>query len=427
MNWAVPLSDVTVGEEEVRAVAEALRSGWLTQGARVEEFERRFAAAVGARHAVAVTNGTAALHLAYAAVGLKAGEEFILPALTFVATMNAGLYLGGRPVLADCASTDDLTLAVEDVARKITPRTRLIVSMPYGGFCPDMAALKELAGAKGILLVEDACHAPLASINGRCMGTWGAAGAFSFFGNKNLTTGEGGMVVTDDEALAARVRSLRSHGMSTLTWDRHRGYAADYDVTEVGYNYRLDEVRAAIGIAQLAKLAESNRRRAENAAQLRKAIESLGACRRVCSAGVSPTPDAQEARRIVAGETPALPAQRSSGGFSNGLRDVPGLEIPFANPRGHPVHHLFVILLPQGIERAAFRAKMAEDGIQTSVHYPPLHRFSVARAIFGASSDLRVPVFDSLADRLVTLPMGPHLTPESIGRIAGAVGKALRA
>jgi len=381
MNWVVPLSDLTLGDEEICAMAEVIRSGWLTQGPRVEEFERKFVALIGSRQAIAVANGTAALHLAYAAAGLKKNDEFILPALTFVATMNAGLYLGGQPVLADCASTDDLTLSVEDVARKITPRTRLIVSMPYGGFCPDMRALKDLADQEGIPIVEDACHAPLASLGGRCIGSFGKAAAFSFFGNKNLTTGEGGMVVTDDDDVAARVRLLRSHGMSTLTWDRHRGHAAEYDVTELGFNYRLDEIRAALGIAQLAKLPEATRRRARAAAQLREALASL---------------------------------------------EIPGLEIPFSKPRGNPVHHLFVILLPVGADRAQFRRRMTEMGIQTSVHYPPLHRFSFSSEIFGGSSDLRIPVFESLAGRLVTLPMGPHLTSESVGRIAESVGKAVR-
>jgi dTDP-4-amino-4,6-dideoxygalactose transaminase len=381
MNWAVPLSDVTIGEEEIQAAAETLRSGWLSQGERVAAFEQAFAKALDARHAVAVANGTAALHLAYRAAGLKAGDEFILPALTFVATMNAGLYLGAKPVLADCASPDDLAISAQDAARKITPRTRLIVTMPYGGFCPDMAALCDLAAGTGIPLVEDACHAPLARLDGRCIGTFGRAGTFSFFGNKNLTTGEGGMIVTDDDDLAERLRHLRSHGMTTLTWDRHRGHAADYDVGELGYNYRLDELRAAIGIVQLRKLPEATRRRAEAAAELRAALDALS---------------------------------------------IDGLEIPFARPRGVPVHHLFVILLPQGTDRSAFRRRMTEQAIQTSVHYPPLHRFSFAREVFRDGPGPVLPVFDAIAERLVTLPMGPHLTRDAIDRIAQSVGKAVR-
>jgi dTDP-4-amino-4,6-dideoxygalactose transaminase len=378
MQWRVPLSDVTVGEEEVAAVAEVLRSGWLTQGARVEAFERAFAERLGARHAVGVTNGTAALHLAYEAAGLAAGDEFILPALTFVATLNAGLYLGARPVLADCMSPQDLTLSAADVARKITPRTRLIVTMPYGGFCPDMEALAGLANERGIPLVEDACHAPLAEVGGRRIGTFGLASTFSFFSNKNLTTGEGGMVLTDSDDVAARVRRLRSHGMTTLTWDRHRGHAADYDVTDVGFNYRLDEVRAAIGLEQLRKLDAATERRREAARLLREALHAAA---------------------------------------------IPGLEIPFEQPRGVPVHHLFVILLPPDTDRRAFREAMTARGIQTSMHYPLLHRFTVAKQHFAEPP--AVPVAEAVGERLVTLPMGPHLSAESVGWIATAVRESV--
>ena len=380
MKWIVPLSDVTIDESEVEAVAAVLRSGWLTQASIVEAFEKEFARMIGARHAVAVTNGTAALHLAYAVAGLKPDDEFILPALTFVATMNAGIYLGAKPVLADCVSADDLTLSPDDVARKITPRTRLIVPMAYGGYCPDMDALKAISEDKGIPIAEDACHAPLADLGGRCIGTFGIAGAFSFFSNKNMTTGEGGMVVTDDDEANARLRRLRSHGMSTLTWDRHRGHAADYDVTEPGFNYRLDEIRAAVGLEQLKKLSEATARRRQSTRVLRRAIEGL---------------------------------------------EIPGLQIPFSDRRGNSSCHLFVILLPPSVDRGEFRRKMAEQAVQTSVHYPPLHRFTVSRQVFGEGAEHALPVLDSLADRIVTLPMGPHLDAEKIALIAESVRQAV--
>ncbi|MCL5269035.1 MAG: aminotransferase class I/II-fold pyridoxal phosphate-dependent enzyme, partial [bacterium] len=220
----VPLTDVTLGEEEAAAAARVIHSGWVTMGAEVEAFEREFAAAHGAPHAVAVASGTAALHLAYQAAGLREGDEFLVPALTFVATLNAGLYLGARPVLVDCASEDDLTLSPADAARKLTPRTRFIVTMAYGGHAPDMAAIMALAGERGIDVVEDACHAPLARLAGRCLGTFGRAGTFSFFGNKNMSTGEGGMILTGDAELARLLRLMRSHGMTTVTWQRHQGH-----------------------------------------------------------------------------------------------------------------------------------------------------------------------------------------------------------
>lgn len=391
VSWKVALSDVTIGEEEVTAVAEVLRSGWLSQGARVEAFENAFAELIGTRYAIAVANGTAALHLVYRVAGLDDGDEFIIPALTFVATLNAGLYCGGRPVLADCVSANDLTISVEDVARKITPRTRLIVAMAYGGFCPDMSSFESLAKERGIALVEDAAHAPLAQIDGRKIGTFGCASAFSFFSNKNMATGEGGMVVTNNDEVATRIKRLRSHGMTTLTWDRHRGHAADYDVVEAGYNYRLDEVHGAIGIEQTKKIKKATQRRTEASKLMRAAITAL---------------------------------------------DIDGLEIPFANHPGVSAHHLFVILLPSGADRTSFREKMAGQGIQTSVHYPLLHRFSVTRGLFGDedgeeyvgkdSGGPHLPVVESIENRLVTLPMGPHLTEESIQLIAESVSRAIQ-
>ena len=379
MRWSIPLTDVTTGPEEIEAAARVIRGRWLTQAEEVERFEAAFAELVGARHAAAVANGTAALHLAYEAAGLGDGDEFIVPALTFVATMSAGLYLGARPVLADCVSPDDLTISVEDIARKITDRTRLIVTMPYGGFCPDMEAILEIADSRGIPVVEDACHAPLACLGGRQMGTYGLAGTFSLFGNKNLTTGEGGVVVSDDAEVIQRVRLLRSHGLTSMTWDRHRNISTDYDVLEMGYNYRMDEIRAAIGTEQIRKLPEATEKRRYAAVALREAIESIR---------------------------------------------IPDLMVPFAHPRGEPVHHVFAILLPPCSDRVAFRTRMHERGIQTSIHYPLLQRLTLGRKVF-ADAPPDTPVADSLADRLVSLPMGPHLTDESVMTIADAVARCV--
>ena len=379
MTIKVPLTTVTLGEEEAQAAARVVRSGWVTMGAEVKAFEEEFAQAVGARHAVAVGNGTAGLHLAYEAAGLGPGDEFIIPALTFVATLNAGLYLGGKPVLADCTGPDDLTLSAQDVAAKITSRTRLIVTMAYGGHCPDMEAIMAVAGRCGIPVVEDACHAPLARLGGRAIGTFGEAGMFSFFGNKNMTTGEGGMVVTNSDAIAARMRLMRTHGMTTTTWDRHRGHAADYDVEATGFNYRLDEIRAAIGREQLRKLPTATAARVRAAEALRERLTAL---------------------------------------------EIRGLGIPFTQGRGESAHHLFVILLPPGVERGDFRQGMLDRGIQTSVHYPPLHTFSHTRGLWGQQPP-DLPVLDQIAGRLVTLPMGPALGEEAIDLIAGAVGELL--
>lgn len=381
MTLRIPLTDVVLDEKEFDAVRKVLESRWLTMGREVLAFEDAFAETLGAKHAIAVTNGTMALQLAYQASGLGPDDEFIVPALTFAATMNAGLALGARAVLVDCTSEDDLTLCPEDLARKISPRTKLVVPMAYGGHCPAMNEICSLCEEHGIAIVEDACHAPLASLDDRKIGTFGLAGAFSFFGNKNLTTGEGGMIVTNDDDLNAQLRLLRSHGMSSMTWERHQQLAHGYDVSMVGYNARMDEMHAALGRVQLERLPELTRLRTENAHKLRRSLSNI---------------------------------------------DVDGFRIPFENPRGIPAHHLCVILLPEGMERARFRELLYEAGVQTSIHYTPLHQLSLAETLWADTRPV-LPVVDAIADRLVTLPLGPTLSDEDIAWIATTTEQALKA
>src|SRR3954447_26851230 len=266
MSWQVPLADVIVDEDDLAAVTATYRSGWLSMGPRTEEFEAAFAAYTGASHALAVTNGTAALHLICQASGLGAGDEVIVPTLTFVATVNAVAYTGATPVFADVVSLTEPWLSVAAAEAAITPRTRAIMNMTYGGHCGDTEALAALCAERGLTLLEDTAHAAGSRVRGRHLGTFGRAGAFSLFSNKNLAVGEGGVVVTDDDDLAAQVRLLRSHGMTTLTWDRHRGHASGYDVVALGFNYRMDEPRAALAARRLARLdADNDARRALDA------------------------------------------------------------------------------------------------------------------------------------------------------------------
>jgi len=257
-TWRIPLADVDLGPEEEAAVLDVLRRGWLSMGEVTAAFEAEFAALTGARHALAVTNCTAALHLAGLALGWGPGDEVIVPSLTFVATANAVRYTGATPVFADITGESDFSLSAQDAAERITPRTKAIIVVHYAGHAADMGAILALAERHGLAVVEDVAHAPGADLDGRALGTWGNIGCFSFFANKNMTTGEGGMVTTDDDELAARLRLLRSHGMTSLTWDRHKGHAWSYDVVAPGYNYRIDEVRAAIGRVQLAKVTAAN-------------------------------------------------------------------------------------------------------------------------------------------------------------------------
>ncbi len=226
-RWRVPLADVVVGDELVEAVLDVVRSGWWSMGPRVEEFEHAFADFTGAKHAIAVANGTAALHLALIAAGCGPGDEVVVPSLNFVAAANTIVHTGAEPVFCDIAGPGDLNLDPRDLESAVTERTKAVVVLHYGGHPCDMGAVLEIAGRHGLVVVEDAAHAPGAKYEGRSCGTIGAAGCFSFFSNKNLPVGEGGMIVTDDDELAGRLRLLRSHGMTTLTWDRHRGHASE--------------------------------------------------------------------------------------------------------------------------------------------------------------------------------------------------------
>jgi dTDP-4-amino-4,6-dideoxygalactose transaminase len=371
--WRVPLADVVVEEGDIEAVADVYRSGWLSMGPQTEALERDFAKFTGARHALAVANGTAALHLICAAAGIGPGDEVVVPSLTFVATVNAVAYTGATPVFADVVSVTEPWLDPDSVAAMAGERTKAIMTMAYGGHPGRTPALATMARERGLALLEDAAHAAGSWIAGRHLGTFALGGAFSFFSNKNLAVGEGGMVVTDDDEAAARMRLLRSHGMTTLTWDRHRGHASGYDVVDVGFNYRIDEPRAALARRRLQRLNAENARRGVLDARYRELLADVG------------------------GLTPAL-------------APVPGARL---------AHHLFTVVLEEGVDRAGFREALATRGIQTSVHYPPAHGFSIY------AGDAELPVTDDYAARAVTLPMFATMTSGQQDEVVDAIRAAL--
>jgi dTDP-4-amino-4,6-dideoxygalactose transaminase len=375
-HWAVPLADVVVPEDDIAAVADTYRSGWLTMGPQTEAFEREFAAYTGARHAVATASGTAALHLAGLVAGLEPGDEVIVPALTFVATVDAIAYTGATPVFAEVAGADQPWLSASAAEASVSDRTKAIVSMPYGGHPGETEALADLARQRGLLLLEDAAHATGSRVDGRHLGTFGAVGAFSFFSNKNLAVGEGGMLVTDDGATAEQARLLRSHGLTTSTWDRHLGRASGYDVVELGFNYRIDEPRSALARARLARLdGENDRRRALDAR------------------------------------------------YRQALAEAPGLITPLRPPIGSRLsHHLFTILVEEGVDRDGTRRALADRGIETGVHYPPVHHFA-AYAPLGAE----LPLTDLYARRTITLPLFAHMTHAQQDLVIDAVTGATEA
>jgi len=376
-NWQIPLADITVDDELRRAADEAVASGWWSMGPRVSELEEAFAAETGAGHAIAVASGTAALHLALVAAGVERGDEVVVTSLNFVAAANTILHAGATPVFCDIVGAEDLNADPADVEAALTPRTKAVVALHYGGHPCAIDRIAGLAAARGIAVIEDAAHAPGGRYRGQACGTLGDVGCFSFFSNKNLPTGEGGMVTTNDSELAARIRLLRSHGMTTLTWDRHRGHADTYDVVAAGFNYRLDELRAAIGLVQLSRLAREN-----------------------------------EAR----GRLAALYARRLSG--------EAGIVVPFSSPApdAEPAHHLSVIVLPTPEDRDRAREALRAARIQTSVHYPPIHRFSFYRPL----GTRRLPRTDDVADRLLTLPLYGHLPEEDVDRVCEVVLGSLR-
>ena len=374
MDWRVPLADVKLGVEEENAVLEVLRSGWLTMGEVTQAFEQELAAFVGAKHAFAVNNATAALHLACLAVGVGEGDEVIVPSLTFVATANAVRYTGAKVVFADIESEDWLCICPRSIEEKITERTKAIEVMHYAGFACDMPEILRIAEKYNLAVIEDAAHAIGAGLDGKALGTWGGVGCYSFFGNKNLTTGEGGMLVTDDDELAEKVRILRSHGMTTLTWDRFKGHASTYDVVDLGYNYRIDEIRSAIGREQLKKLPAGNARREVLVERYRKAF----------------------------------------------TEQAPALGLPFSEKRGVSSKHIFPVLLPERVDREAFREKMKADGIQTSFHYPPVHHFKIYR-----QEEEQLWMTENVARRQVTLPLFPSMTNEQQDWVIESVVDAL--
>ena len=335
-------------------------------GETVEKLERDFSHFIGARFAIAVSSGTAALHLAMRALEIEAGDEVIVPSLSFVASSNAILYVGAKPVFVDIAGWDDFNLSCHDLERKITSKTRAVVVVHYGGYMANMRQIKKVAKQHKLFIIEDAAHAIGAKLNSKMAGTWGDIGCFSFFSNKNLATGEGGMIVTRDQRLAEKLNLLRSHGMTSTTLSRHKGHAYSYDVVDLGYNYRMTEMAAALGILQLKKL-----------------------------------PDANKKRRVLTEL------------YITKLNDVDGLSIPFRDYPRPSSYHLFPVLLNRIVNREKFMELLKNEGIQSSIHYPPIHTFSYYRRILGPE-EIQLPSTEYVGAHEVTLPLHPLLTKEDV-------------
>jgi len=376
MNYKIPLFDLNFDELEEQAVIKTLRSKWISTGPKTVEFETKFSSMLNIKYSVALSNCTVALHLAMKLCEIKEGDEVICPSLTFVATVNAIRYVNAIPVFADIKSYRDLTIDPTDIESKITSKTKAIVVMHYGGFACDMDSIMSLAKKYKLKVIEDACHGPLSEYQNKKLGTIGDVGCFSFFSNKNISTGEGGMLVTNSEEYYEKAKLLRSHGMTSLSYERSKGHSTGYDVVSPGYNYRMDDIRASIGIVQLDKIEDNLKKRAE----VRKA-------------------------------------------YIDGLSKSDKIIIPFENYKEFSSNYIFPIVLQNSTSkrRDEIRNKLAEIGIQTSVHYPAVHRFSIYKEFNNI-----LPVTNYVADNLITLPMYGNLSKSEILFITETINQIIQ-
>jgi perosamine synthetase len=375
---SIPFHKAAVGEEEVAAVAEVIRSGWLTMGTKTLEFEAKFANYVGAAHAVAVCSGTAALHLALEAIGLQPDDEVLIPTTTFTATGEAVKYLGGRPVLVDIDAIS-LNMDPSDAKRKITPHTRVLIPVHLAGQPCDMEELRYVANEHKLHIIEDAAHALPSEYRGRRVGTLSELTAFSFYATKTLTTGEGGMITTDNDAYAARMRIMRLHGISSDAWKRYgKNGSWVYEVMEAGFKYNLTDLQAALGLVQLTK----------------------------CDA-------LHDARRRI--------AER----YSSAFKGISALQPPTTRDDRTTSWHLYILRLrleQLKIDRKAFIQELKERGIGTSVHFIPLHLHPYYQKAFGYRSG-DFPVAEAEFQRCLSLPIYPGMSDEDVEQVIDNVAE----
>jgi dTDP-4-amino-4,6-dideoxygalactose transaminase len=369
------VAEPILGPDEKAALSEVIDSGWITMGDRVRAFERAFADMHNVPDAVALNSCTAALHLILEALGIGPDDEVLVPSLTFVATVNCVVYTGAKPVFVDIESIDWPLISRADAAAKCNARTKAIILMHYAGYLAEREAWRGFARERGLLLIEDAAHA----VGADQVGTFGRAAAFSFYGNKNMTTAEGGIVTSPDRRVLENVRQRRNHGMTSGTFQRFSDRTVGYDVTMLGYNYRMDELRAAIGLAQLKRLKAWNGR-----------------------------------RRVLTDH------------YIRCLKDrCPVVGIPFARgnmPGYASSHHIMPIVLPRESDRERVIQRLRDFGIQTSNHYPAVHQLLFYR---DRCPGVRLSKTEDYAQRELTLPLHPRMNGTQVERVAIALANAL--
>jgi dTDP-4-amino-4,6-dideoxygalactose transaminase len=367
------VSEPILGAPEKAALADVIEDGWITMGARVQAFEQAFAGLHRAEDAIAVSSCTAALHLILHALDVGPGDEVLVPALTFVATASCVRYVGATPVFVDIESPDVPLMSLDDAEAKCTPRTRAIILVHFAGYLANRADWQAFARRKGLLLIEDAAHAPGLPE----AGTFGEAAAFSFYGNKNMTTAEGGAVIARDSSVRKIIRQTRGHGMTSGTHERLTSRTPEYDVTMLGFNYRMDELRAAVGLTQLKNLPRWN--------EIRRRFTSLY-------------------RRLIAERCPAV-------------------AVPFSEPRTS-AHHIMPVLLPAYVERQTVVDQLRGRDIQTTIHYPPVHQLTLYRNLCPGT---RLPWTEEFAQRELTLPLHPRMSEVTVEMVVNALAAAVEA
>lgn len=376
MDYKIPLFQLNFGEEEIEAVTETIRSTWISTGPKCEELEQQFIDMFQVKYAVSVSNCTDALHLAMIVNGVEAGDEVICPSLTFAASVNCIRYVNATPVFCDIEGLDNMNISPREVEKLITPKTKAILVVHMAGFPVDMDAIMALAEKHDLKVIEDACHAPLSEYKGKKLGTIGSMGCYSFFSNKNISTGEGGMIITNDEAIAKRCRLLRSHGMTTMSYQRAKGHATSYDIVDLGHNFRMDDIRASIGVVQMKKLqADLNKR--------------------------------QEVRQM----------------YVDALSNIEQVIVPFASNTEFVSNYIMPIVIENSTveKRDELRDFLHSKGVQTSNHYPAIHRFSIYK---DYPADL--PITEYVCDNEITLPMYAALSEQDIKYIAKHLSEGIK-
>ncbi len=376
MAYKIPLFNLNFDEREAQAAYDTIMSGWISTGPKNAELEGMFREMWGVKHAVSMTNCTDALHTACMVCGFGPGDEVICPSLTFAASCNCIRYVGATPVFADIVGPGHINIDPDDIRRKITSRTKGIIVVHMAGFPARMEEIMEIAREYGLKVVEDACHGPLSEYKGRKLGTIGDCAAFSFFSNKNISTGEGGMFITNDDEMERKARLIRSHGMTTMSYQRASGHATSYDITCLGYNFRMDDIRAAIAIQQLKKLPGDLQTRVKVREHYLKRLEGAD-----------------------------------------------GLVIPFADNHEFVSNYIFPVVLTDSTReyRDRIRDFIHAEGVQTSVHYPAVHQFATFREAAAA-----LPQTEYVTNNEITLPMYAALSEEDVDFVCDTLLAALK-